>query len=329
MTTTPELEACLRQLFQDHEHLADDAAPERLAVAATSRAKSDRRRRLVLALAAVVLLIGGVVIAQQVRSSQQDRGPALTAGLPSGALGDALRTFEASWAAAQPPKLTLLAPAAPDIQGTRSVETLEGGFSVGPDVLSTARPKDSVVQWDNLARATVPVMSAAETFESMQSYSVAEVDPCAGCAPNRVTGANLSTTNLWTPQGEAKAPVWEFSLEGSTSKVTMLAIPSSHLVQPAEWPDGIWGDFVMGVIASDDGRALTVSFRGEPIECPVTYSASTARSEHAVGVLIESKGKTCGGDQQASRHVTVQLNRPLGDAVVIDAHRGHPIFVVR
>ncbi len=58
-------------------------------------------------------------------------------------------------------------------------------------------------------------------------------DPCASCLPLKVTGATLSTTLGMTPQGEARFPVWEFTLQGSQSIVSMVAIPASNTVAPA------------------------------------------------------------------------------------------------
>ncbi|WP_353950122.1 hypothetical protein V6K52_10755 [Knoellia sp. S7-12] len=333
MTTTPELESALRQLFLDHEHLADIEVPERLAADAARRAQSHHRQRLILGLAAVVLLIAGAVGAQQLRGSQAQRDPALPASLPSGPLGDALRTFENSWAAAQPPRLTLLGPQLPQVRGTTDddyVPTLKAGFAVGPNVLPTTKPADSLVRWQNGAEVGVPVMSAADTLAALRSASGKLFDPCPDCVPRRVTSATLMTTGILTPQGDAVVPAWEFVLEGTPATVVMWAVPATHTVTPAEMPESLVTETVNSVVPSDDGRELTLEFAGESPDCPLTYTASAARSAHAVSVLIEPHGDRCSGpDAQHSRHVTVRLDRPLGEALVIDATLGNPTLVKR
>lgn len=330
MTTLPELEASLRQLFLDHEHLADDAVVVRLAADAQTMIQVRRRYQLVVGVAAsVAVLIGalGIFGALQLRGGERDEAPARPAALPTGPLGDALRMFEAAWLATEPPRLTPLSRIQPALIGTTTVEdkmSLDAGLSATDAAMPASWPKNAVVRWSQGPSATVPVMSPTQTLDAVRR---AQPATCTACAPRAVTGARLTTTLMRTATGEAQIPAWEFSLQGTPVTVVMPAIPATHVIEPD--PEAF---SPLGARVSDDGRELTLEFLGDSSECGLTYSASHARSEHALAVIIEeSVPASCEGAFSigAAREVTIQLDKPLGNATILDARHGKLIPVQR
>lgn len=330
MTTTADLEAELRQLFREHEHLADVDAPARLASDAVSHRQSSRRGRVIFGLAATALLVAGTFLATHSPGLTKDQ-PTRPAAAEVGQLKEALGNFEASWAKAQPPRITMLGSPMPQVRGSGKDGNgllFSAPFEAAPGGLSQARPGPDTVRWDTGASAVVPVMSAAETFASLQTASRELGGPCDSCWPHRITGATQTTMRDITPQGEAQIPAWEFTLENSSATVVVWAVPSTHLVVAEETSSSMSTPNFTNAVVSDDNMELTLEFVGESPECPVQYSGTTARSDHAVAVLLNTQGAPCAGmTAQDRRHITVRLDEPLGAESVLDARVGNPIRV--
>lgn len=334
--TIPQLEDSLRAVFEDHEALADESAPERLARGATHTRRALRRRHVLTGVAAAVVVILGIVATVHLHdpASVSEAGPSPAAQKKLGAV---LATFEKSWAKAEPPRITLFGPPFPEFRGddatTNPYELIAGGVVADPGVLSSVRPADGVIRWDEGASASLPLMTAVEALAAVQEMRDNFLDPCPTCAPRKVTGARLSSGFVATGQGDAKVPMWEFDLAATTTRVALPAISPANFVVPAMPPETMPSLFVIGGVLTDDSRELTVQFAGEDPNCARTYSAASQHSEHAVAVLIESRGQDCPARPEeesfATRYITIRLDQPLGDHIVIDGQTGLPIMIER
>lgn len=201
--------------------------------------------------------------------------------------------------------------------------------------LSDETPAAAEVRWENGSAQTLPTISAARALKELQS---AGVQACPECVALKVTAANLATAEVETSRGQATAPAWEFSLQGTGVRITRIAIAagSSVSVSPPPWdpndsPVGLSIDSASG---AGGGRQLTVTFVGAPgpgsEPCGADYTAEAVESKTAVVVIvIEHRNSYAGGCRLvgAARTATVQLASPLGDRAVLEVKQGLPVPV--
>jgi hypothetical protein len=194
------------------------------------------------------------------------------------------------------------------------------------------RPTATVV-WENGATLTVPVISAGEALR--QLTATAGLD-CPECVPLVVTDAHLTTAQIQTTRGRATVPVWEYTLKGTTARVTRVAVAGTATVtitppslDPHNPPDGLR---IESASASPDGRQLAVIVVGarEPASqpCGADYSVEAVESAHAVAVIVTEHRN--GTDTVCpaigfSRTVAVELARPLDGRAVLEVQQGLPV----
>jgi hypothetical protein len=141
-----------------------------------------------------------------------------------------------------------------------------------------------------------------------------------------------------TTKGSASVPAWEFTLRGTRVKVTRVAVANAAMVTvtPPQWdsmnpPAGLPID---EVVRSADGKRLTAHFVGaggtaaQP--CGADYTARAVESDAAVVVIVEEHRHA--GPEACTlvgypRTATVELDRPLGDRVVLEVKQGMPVTV--
>jgi hypothetical protein len=193
------------------------------------------------------------------------------------------------------------------------------------------------VRWDNGTTQKVPTVSASDALKQV----IAEGnDKCAGCTPLEVTGARFTTVKVATTKGSANAPAWEFTLRGTRVKITRVAVANAAVVtvSPPPWDslDAPVGYSIDSAVRSADGRQLTVNFVAaggtSARPCGADYTARGVESDAAVVVIIVEHGYD-GPDPEACtmvgypRTATVELDRPLGDRVVLEVMQGMPVTV--
>lgn len=191
--------------------------------------------------------------------------------------------------------------------------------------LPITTPEKGEVKWaggDSLVR---PLLDARQTYTALNRSSSPEEPHLT------VTGARLGETTIATSRGPATVPAWLFTLEGYDEPLRRAALRPSEL-PPS--PIGRIGDDVPTELAelpqllqvSEDGRTLTVSAtHGSCDDGPRVKAHETDGSVvlEATVAYVESD-LPCTADMHYKK-VTVELERPLGDRVLLDAVTGRPV----
>ncbi|MFE9021039.1 hypothetical protein ACFYNL_21090 [Streptomyces sp. NPDC007808] len=189
--------------------------------------------------------------------------------------------------------------------------------------LPEAPRKDGEVTWEGGGSLTLPLMGAREAYERLGDGS--------GPGPRlTVTGVRLGETKLATSRGPATVPAWLFTIEGYDTPLKRVALDPSKLPEPPVEPagdtpsDALW-DLSALVDVSEDGRAVTVlAHHGACDDGPAVDVLETDGSVVLSGYILGSNDGPCTSELLADE-VTVELDRPLGDRVLLDAFTGRPV----
>ncbi|MGW1952852.1 hypothetical protein ACWCPI_08800 [Streptomyces sp. NPDC001920] len=189
--------------------------------------------------------------------------------------------------------------------------------------LPAAPRKDGEVTWEGGGSLTLPLMGAREAYERLGDGS--------GQGPRlTVTGVRLGETRLATSRGPATVPAWLFTIEGYDTPLKRVALDPSKLPEPPVEPagdtptDDLW-DLSGLVDVTEDGRAVTVlAHHGACDDGPAVDVLETDGSVVLSGYVLGSSDGLCTSELLADE-VTVVLDRPLGDRVLLDAFTGRPV----
>ncbi|MCT2589648.1 hypothetical protein LHJ74_06880 [Streptomyces sp. N2-109] len=183
-------------------------------------------------------------------------------------------------------------------------------------------PKDGPVAWDGGESATRPLVSAQESYKTLAGTRT------RGKPHLTVTGAKLGEMSVTTSRGPATVPAWLFSLEGYDSPLRQAAVNPSKLPRPPiKRARDVPGNPLDQLIRiSADGHSVTViATHGACDDGP----AVAPQESHGSVVLSASvkNPKTEGfcTKQGKLQQVTVKLNQPVGDRILLDALTGKPI----
>ena len=218
--------------------------------------------------------------------------------------------------------------------GANNKPALMAGLVSSERALPGDRPNRGVVRWLDDSSVDVNVLSAAATLDAMVEAGAGE---CAGCEPLEVTDAQLATGLVQTSRGPANAPIWVYSIAGSTVKVTRVAVDESVTVDPPPWnaddpPEGI---SIWSATGTADSKKLTVTFIGAPKgadqPCGADYTAEAVESDLAIVVILHERRNETGTACRllgAERTAKVTLEDALGNRAVLEVRQGLPIPVV-
>jgi hypothetical protein len=221
--------------------------------------------------------------------------------------------------------------------GDNNKSALMAGMIQAPHGLSSDPPASDKVRWLDGSSVDVKVMSASDTLAALVA---AAGSPCAECTPLEVTDAQQATGLTDTSRGAANAPIWVYSIAGSSVKVTRVAVDESVTVNPPPWnandpPEGIRID---GATGTPESKKLTVQFVGSPDgadkPCGADYTAEAVESELAVVVIVEEhpySGPIASGSGcdlvGVVRTAKVTLGYSLGQRAVLEVQQGLPVAV--
>lgn len=202
----------------------------------------------------------------------------------------------------------------------RAYET--GNFDLrGP--LPAAPPKDGTVTWASGSSLTVRLTAARKAYEALDRNS--------SPGPRlTVTGARIGEMTVVTSNGPAMVPAWLFRLEGYDTPLKRAAVSPSRLPEPPIKASKVVSTSVLAPLGglagmAKDGQSVTVvathgSCDDGPAVDVLETNGSVVLSAHVVG----TKDGVC-NDMTRSEDVTVKLDRPVGDRILLDAFTGRPV----
>ncbi|WP_328420423.1 hypothetical protein [Streptomyces sp. NBC_00443] len=189
--------------------------------------------------------------------------------------------------------------------------------------LPDSEQSEGKVTWRNGGSLTLPLMGAREAYKT--------VDRTDAPAPRLVvTGAKLGETTLVTSRGPATVPAWLFTVEGYDTPLKRVAVTPSKLPKPPIGPardtatEGLWELNRLVEIAAD-GRSVTVlAHHGACDDGPAVDVLETDGSVVLSGYVVGMKDGPCASVLKAKK-VTVELDSPLADRLLLDAFTGRPV----
>ncbi|MFB7115500.1 hypothetical protein [Streptomyces sp. NPDC056291] len=189
--------------------------------------------------------------------------------------------------------------------------------------LPAAPRKNGRVKWESGGSLTLPLMEARQAYEAVARGG--------NDGPHlTVTGAKLGEMTLSTSRGPATVPAWLFTLDGYGTPLKRAAVrplkPSTPPVEPvAEGPSDTLQPLSQLVGTARDGRSVTViADHGACDDGPAVAVLETDGSVVLSASVVGANEGPC-TKQLLHEKVTVKLDRPLGDRILLDAFTGRPV----
>ncbi|MFE2094939.1 hypothetical protein [Streptomyces sp. NPDC059460] len=189
--------------------------------------------------------------------------------------------------------------------------------------LPATSQKDGQVKWESGGSLTLPLMGAREAFATVAGGSID--------GPHlTVTGVKLGEMSLATSRGPAIVPAWLFALEGYDTPLKRVALSPSKLpeapIKPAgELPTDELAPLGRMIGVAGDGRSVTVvATHGACDDGPAVDVLETGGSVVLSASVVGTKDGPC-TRQLLAKEVTVKLDRPVGDRLLLDAFTGRPV----
>ncbi|MFF2847453.1 hypothetical protein ACFVT5_14100 [Streptomyces sp. NPDC058001] len=208
------------------------------------------------------------------------------------------------------------------LRGKNDKHAYEDQSFVLQGTLPATRPKNGRVAWAGGGSLTRPLLAADESYETLAGGHV------DGKPHLTVTGAKLGEMRVATSRGPAVVPAWLFTLDGYDSPLKQAAVMPSKLPRPPIKRASDVPGYPLNrlVQISADGRSVTVvALHGVCDDGPVVDVLETPDSVVLSASVKDRKdGDTC-TKQGKLQEVTVQLDRPAGDRVLLDGVTGRPV----
>lgn len=187
--------------------------------------------------------------------------------------------------------------------------------------LPTTRP-DGQVAWAEGETLQRPVLTADTAYKT-----IARAD---SEGPHlTVTEVKLGEMTLATSRGPAAVPAWHFALDGYDTPLKRSAVRPSELPKsPIRKARDLPGHPVRHLTDIDqNGRSVTVmTLHGACDDGSTVPTQETRESVVLSASVMHPKRDNANCNKRGElQRVTVQLDRPLNDRVLLDAHTGQPI----
>ncbi|MET8685551.1 hypothetical protein ABZV77_15150 [Streptomyces sp. NPDC004732] len=207
------------------------------------------------------------------------------------------------------------------LRGRADEQAFEDGRLVLRGKLPGPKPRDGRVRWPGGTTLTRPLVGADESYERL-------VGSRGGGKPRlTVTGVERGEMQMATSRGPATVPAWLYTLDGYASPLKQAAVLPSKPPRP---PIGRAHDLPglplhRLVRTAADGRSVTViALHGA---CDDGAAVDVLETTGSVVLASSIKGEDDGicTMQAKMQRVTVELDRPVGDRVLLDARTGRPV----
>jgi len=188
--------------------------------------------------------------------------------------------------------------------------------------LPASAPKNGQVKWASGGSRTLPLMGARTAYGTLAGRG--------GAAHLTVTAVKLGSTTLITSRGPATVPAWLYTLKGYDTPLKQVALSPSKLPAPpikpaADVPADQLSPLGGLVEVAADGRSVTViAEHGACDDGPAVHVLETGGSVVLYASIVGAKEGAC-TSQMLHDKVTVKLDRPAGDRVLLDAFTGRPV----
>ncbi|WP_409236313.1 hypothetical protein [Streptomyces sp. PA5.6] len=279
---------------------------------------------------AAVAVSGAVLMTASGCGSEEAPGD----GVDGAALADRARTVAKAWdgSAAATAWRTGYHPAGETVQpprgglrGEADERAFEDGRFVLRGKLPGPGPRDGWVRWPGEPALARPLVGADESYRALAVHRAAR----AGEPHLTVTGVERGEMRVATSRGPATVPAWLYTLDGYTAPLKQAAVLPSKSPRPPigrvrDLP-GLPLDRLVGT--APDGRAVTViALHGA---CDDGATVKPLETDGSVVLLPSVRNRNDDGSlctsQAEMQRVTVELERPVGDRVVLDALTGRPV----
>jgi hypothetical protein len=210
-------------------------------------------------------------------------------------------------------------PQNPGFDGTTKMAYANGWFR-STTQLSTKAPGDGSVRFRDGENMSVPLISAAEAYRSLNRRHPPCPSASGRCTPLTVTGVKLGTVQVRTSRGAATVPAWLFTVDeiaGPLARVAVAPAAISTLPPPSPAPVGS-GLAGATDITKVDGATLTYRLFTGACDKDVTPLVYEADDIVVIGGHVGSSGEGPCVAMAVMKPVTVTLAAPLGDRVVLD-----------
>ncbi|MEU8981047.1 hypothetical protein [Streptomyces sp. NPDC048309] len=188
--------------------------------------------------------------------------------------------------------------------------------------LPDAPQKKARIRWPGGDSLALPLTSARAAYE--------QLDRGGNAGPAlTVTGGRLGDMTLLTSRGPAKVPAWHFTVEGYDTPLKRVAVAPSKLPAPpvkavSRQTDEL-GPLAGPAAVADDNR--TVTLRAGHGSCDDGSAVDVLETGGSVVFSASIRGVSdgpCTADLRIEK-VTVKLDRPVGDRMLLDAFTGRPV----
>jgi hypothetical protein len=198
------------------------------------------------------------------------------------------------------------------------------------------------VRWDDGLSQASTMLSAKASYDGLLTGGVR----CGNCPagtfdgvelkPLTVTTAAPATMRVRTDRGSATIPAWRFSFAETKVQALQAAVrgPSMAPTPASMGASAPLSIAIDQVTVAPDDRTLTASFGGAPAggPCGADYSAYAVQGARAVGIVVvpvptKRTGNYACTAQAVGRTITVHLDQPLNDRVVIETVHGAAVQV--
>ncbi|MFI6489934.1 hypothetical protein [Streptomyces sp. NPDC050564] len=188
--------------------------------------------------------------------------------------------------------------------------------------LPDAPKKKGEIRWRDGSSLALPVTSARAAYEKL--------DRGGNSGPAlTVTGARLGDMTLLTSRGAATVPAWHFTIKGYDTALKRVAVTPAKLPRPPIGPvrqqTAELGPLAGLDTIAEDGR--TVTLRAEHGACDDGPAVDVLETAGSVVFSASVRGVSDGPCTSELRieKVTVKLDRPVGDRMLLDAFTGRPV----
>lgn len=227
-----------------------------------------------------------------------------------------------TWRAGYHPMSDVTQPPQGGLRSQADEEAYRNGNFVLRAELPATWPKNGRVVWSGGRSLSRPLLGADEAYKAMSGGNT------DGKPDLTVTGVKLGEMTIATSRGPATVPAWTFTLEGYDSPLKRAAaIPSKRPKSPI----GRTGDvpaYRIHHLVRMKPESQSVSVVTMHGVCEESSSVEVFETRGSVVLSASVTNQEDGGlctKQAKLQQVTVKLDRPVDDRVLLDAITGLPV----